>query len=394
MILDKIKKNFKLIYVLYIILFGLLAIYTWPEMVFIYEVLSWDIRFADPGNPFMESLIDLYFTIWYLLIVILILVVFILIRILFFFSWDSFFGKTLCFFNLFFFNLLLIYLSFVHITEIKSYLNRILKITGNLNIVNMYYVQKKNKALAIQKVSEYRKLETGWSIAPAMSLSSIGNPTFALIYALDPSIDPDVVVKVIGHQWYWTYEYDVSFDVTPESVDYIFCDRERFIRNWQRENGVFSGKGDESIETWINAFKRTEPLDISSFLHEMVKHKEVVHYTLSFDCEMQQTEDIAEGVKRILETSRPIVLPTSTPIKILVTSGDVLHSWTAPSLGLKIDAVPGRINQFAFEIKRPGYFFGQCSELCGYLHAYMPINIQVVEEEEFKNWIRSNGKIS
>jgi cytochrome c oxidase subunit 2 len=95
----------------------------------------------------------------------------------------------------------------------------------------------------------------------------------------------------------------------------------------------------------------------------------------------------------LLETTNPVVLPYSVPIKVLVTSADVLHSWAIPSLGIKVDAVPGRINQFVFEIKRPGYFYGQCSELCGGLHGYMPINIHAVHMDEFKIWLANNAEI-
>ena len=90
--------------------------------------------------------------------------------------------------------------------------------------------------------------------------------------------------------------------------------------------------------------------------------KPVVHYSISFDSVMVSTEDLVLGTRRLLETTRPVVLPVSVPIKTLITSADVLHSWAIPSLGIKIDAVPGRINQFVMEIKHPGYYFGQCSD--------------------------------
>jgi cytochrome c oxidase subunit 2 len=88
-----------------------------------------------------------------------------------------------------------------------------------------------------------------------------------------------------------------------------------------------------------------------------------------------------------------IVLPVGVPVKILVTSEDVLHSWSIPNLGIKVDAVPGRINQFVFEIKYPGNFWGQCSELCGASHGFMPITLHAVNEQDFLFWIRYNGTL-
>jgi cytochrome c oxidase subunit 2 len=87
-------------------------------------------------------------------------------------------------------------------------------------------------------------------------------------------------------------------------------------------------------------------------------------------------------------------LPVGVPIKVLVTSADVLHSWSLPSLGIKIDAVPGRINQFIFEIKYPGTYKGQCSELCGQMHAFMPIIVKVVTIAEFEKWVIEKGVLN
>jgi cytochrome c oxidase subunit 2 len=81
-----------------------------------------------------------------------------------------------------------------------------------------------------------------------------------------------------------------------------------------------------------------------------------------------------------------LILPTQTPIRFLITSEDVLHSWAVPELGIKIDAIPGRLNQIILEIKRPGVFYGQCSELCGIQHGFMPIVIQAIPVNEYVTW--------
>lgn len=116
-----------------------------------------------------------------------------------------------------------------------------------------------------------------------------------------------------------------------------------------------------------------------------MEHKPYVHYSITFDSVMVATEDLDEGARRLLDVTSYTVLPVAAPIKVLITSADVLHSWAVPSLGVKVDAVPGRINQFMFEVKHVGYFYGQCSELCGGLHGFMPITLHVVSNEEFEN---------
>jgi heme/copper-type cytochrome/quinol oxidase subunit 2 len=124
--------------------------------------------------------------------------------------------------------------------------------------------------------------------------------------------------------------------------------------------------------------------DYKELFNGLIKLKSVIHYTISFDSTMIATEDLIIGENRLYQVSDPVVLPVGVPIKILVTSSDVLHSWSIPNLGIKVDAVPGRINQFITEIKHPGRYFGQCSELCGTMHGFMPIVLQVVTVGEFE----------
>jgi len=101
---------------------------------------------------------------------------------------------------------------------------------------------------------------------------------------------------------------------------------------------------------------------------------------------MISENDLEKGQLRLLEVDNPLVLPTNTHIRVLVTASDVLHSWAIPSLGVKMDAVPGRLNQTSIFIKRPGTFYGQCSEICGVNHGFMPIKIKAMPFEEFYNW--------
>nr|ATE51049.1 cytochrome oxidase subunit II [Embiratermes brevinasus] len=108
---------------------------------------------------------------------------------------------------------------------------------------------------------------------------------------------------------------------------------------------------------------------------------------LEFDSYMMQQEDHQINTFRLLDTDNRIVLPMNSPIRMIVTAADVLHSWTVPSLGVKTDATPGRLNQVSFSINRPGLLYGQCSEICGANHSFMPIVIESVSTNQFVNWV-------
>ena len=118
------------------------------------------------------------------------------------------------------------------------------------------------------------------------------------------------------------------------------------------------------------------------------------HDDISFMSYMLPDEelDASKGHQRLLSTDRPAILPVDTNIQILVTAADVLHGFAIPSLGMKIDAIPGRINQTWVRIEEPGVYYGQCSELCGKDHAFMPIEIHAVSKEEFQQWVASGGE--
>nr|YP_636974.1 cytochrome c oxidase subunit II [Aspasma minima]BAC23790.1 cytochrome c oxidase subunit II [Aspasma minima] len=110
---------------------------------------------------------------------------------------------------------------------------------------------------------------------------------------------------------------------------------------------------------------------------------------LTFDSYMIPTQDLNPGQFRLLETDLRMVVPTEAPIRMLVSAEDVLHSWAVPSLGVKMDAVPGRLNQIAFITSRPGVFYGQCSEICGANHSFMPIVVEAIQLKHFEDWTSS-----
>nr|APH08733.1 cytochrome c oxidase subunit II [Tomopleura sp. JEU-2016] len=110
---------------------------------------------------------------------------------------------------------------------------------------------------------------------------------------------------------------------------------------------------------------------------------------IEFDSYMIPTNELEPGDFRLLEVDHRIVLPVQTDIRVLVTSADVIHSWTVPSLGVKVDAIPGRLNQLGFFIKYPGVFYGQCSEICGANHSFMPIVVEAIPLNNFMSWVIS-----
>lgn len=194
-------------------------------------------------------------------------------------------------------------------------------------------------------------LETIWTIIPSFILISIGIPSFALLYAMDEVINPVFTVKVTGHQWYWSYEYTSPYEVT----DII---KEEF----QKGNVTLF---DESL---------------------LVTLRELSGKKISFDSYMKNEDELLEGEPRLLTTTEPLVLPINVQIRLLITSADVIHSFAVPSLGLKVDAIPGRLNQAIIFIKAPGIYRGQCSEICGVNHGFMPIEIKALEIDQFYLW--------
>jgi len=172
-------------------------------------------------------------------------------------------------------------------------------------------------------------VEIVWTIVPAIILMVIAVPSFALLYSMDEMLDPAVTLKVVGHQWYWSYEYSDYNHLTEDN----------------------SG--------------------------------------INFDSYMIAEDDLDKGLLRLLEVDNRVVLPVNTHIRVLITAADVLHSWAVPSFGIKVDACPGRLNQTTLFIKKTGFFYGQCSELCGTNHGFMPICVEAVTLEDYMDWLES-----
>jgi len=160
---------------------------------------------------------------------------------------------------------------------------------------------------------------------------------------MDACINPDITVKIIGHQWYWSYEYTDAFNL---------------VGNWAKAPFTFNGVSTKAVMPQA-------VLDIS------------------VDSYMLTLNDLTFGDLRLLEVDNPLYLPVHTKIRLDITAADVIHSFAVPSLGIKVDAIPGRINVAYIEIIRCGVYFGQCSELCGVNHGFMPIKIIVTDSDVF-----------
>ena len=171
-------------------------------------------------------------------------------------------------------------------------------------------------------------LEIVWTLIPAVILIIIAIPSFSLLYSVDEIVEPLLTLKIVGHQWYWSYEF-----FNAETLSSLF--------HWEFNTD-----------------------------HESVT---------TFDSYMLSDEDLAKNVGltsyRLYTVDKHIGLPVRVPTRLLMTSNDVLHSWAVPSLGVKVDACPGRLNQASLYIKYQGIYYGQCSEICGTNHAFMPIGI-------------------
>ena len=171
-------------------------------------------------------------------------------------------------------------------------------------------------------------IEILWTAIPVLILVVIAIPSFKLLYKQDVIPEPDLTIKAIGYQWYWGYEY-------PD------------------------------------------------------------HGNFSYEAFMLQGEDEVEDgrpFKRMLTTDTIVVVPVNKIVRVQVTAADVLHSWAVPAFSVKTDAVPGRLNETWFKAEKTGIYYGMCSELCGVNHQSMPIEIHVVTENEFEQWVAESQK--
>lgn len=171
------------------------------------------------------------------------------------------------------------------------------------------------------KTSHNTAIEVAWTLIPVLILIGIAVPSIRLLAKQYDPPKADLTVKVVGHQWYWTYEY-------PDAGE------------------------------------------------------------LSFDSVMLSDEEAAKrGDPRLLGVDNRLVVPAGKVVKLLITADDVIHSFAVPSFWVKMDAVPGRVNETWFKVDRPGVYYGQCSELCGTKHGFMPIAVEVLPEDEYNKWL-------
>mgnify|MGYP001619065239 FL=1 len=176
------------------------------------------------------------------------------------------------------------------------------------------------------RTTHHTGLEIAWTVVPILILVALAIPSFRLLYeemVIPPS---DMTLKVTGYQWYWGYEYtDLKSDKgKPVGFDSVILD----------EN------------------KRTDPA----------------------------------RQPRLLAVDNEVVVPVGKVVRVQLTAADVIHSWAMPSFGVKMDAEPGRLNETWFKAEKPGLYYGQCSELCGRDHAFMPIALHVVTQAQFDAW--------
>jgi cytochrome c oxidase subunit 2 len=167
-------------------------------------------------------------------------------------------------------------------------------------------------------------LEVLWTVVPVLILVAIAIPSFRLLYFEDVIPPADMTVKAIGKQWFWSYEYP--------------------------DNGNFT------FDSLIVPDRRSAPT-------------------------------VPDGPPRLLGTNNHVVVPIGKTVRLITTGADVIHSWAIPAFGVKIDAVPGRLNQTWFKANKEGTYYGQCSELCGARHAFMPITVDVVSQAQFDMWV-------
>ncbi len=197
----------------------------------------------------------------------------------------------------------------------------------------MFYslaVHRKSRGHKAATFHESSRLEVVWTIIPFFILVGMAYPSTTTLLKMDDVTNSDLTVKITGHQWKWQYEY-MDQDVSFFSV---LATPQAQIRNEAQKD---------------------------------------THY--------------------LLEVDKPLVLPVGKKVRFLVTANDVLHAWWVPQLGLKKDAIPGFINEIWTRIDEPGTYRGQCAELCGKDHGYMPIVVQAVSDEEFKTWIGEQKKL-
>ena len=247
----------------------------YPQYLFAFfldAATPWQMNFQSPATEIMEKIVDLHHDIMFFLILIVFFVSWVLVRTIIFFA------------------------------------------STNKNTLRVAF-------------AHHTLLEKVWTYIPTFVLILIASPSFSLLYSIDSLSEPKISIKVIGHQWFWSYETT-----------------------------------------------------------DLLSEKEV-----NFDSYMLAEDDLLPGRLRLLEVDNRLFVPVRTNIRVIITAADVLHSWAIPAFGVKMDACPGRLNQVSLYVDRAGTFYGQCSELCGINHSFMPIVVQAVTPDSYKSWLQTTA---
>jgi len=236
----------------------------------------------------------------------------------------------------------------------------------NAYVKNFYNVNIKDRLYPFKEINdkqEFTNLEATWSCIPVSFIGMVSVPSVGLEYSISPDVTPNVTLKVIGHQWYWQYE--LTTKVHPGLIE---TGTHEFVMESLSYNTFQENACDE--EALLQALRNLS------------------YYELRKDLDIALVNDDPSFL-RVLSTDNELLLPVNTPIKLIITSTDVIHSFALPSGAIKVDSIPGRLSEQIIIFERPGIFFGQCSELCGPYHGFMPIAIEVVSYDSFIAWMLS-----
>lgn len=206
------------------------------------------------------------------------------------------------------------------------------------------YNEKRNPKPAA--FTHHTPIEIAWTVVPIVILVFIGAYSLPILFRQQEIPQADVTIKAIGNQWYWSYEYvDHDFE-----FDSYMIGAPATLTSEEEEAGAIANRLDDV----------------------MIAKLEAAGYSRN---------------EWLLATDTAVVVPVGKTIVMQVTGSDVIHAWTIPAFGVKQDAVPGRLAELWFKADKEGVYFGQCSELCGQAHAYMPITVKVVSEEAYEQWL-------
>lgn len=230
-------------------------------------------------------------------------------------------------------------------------------------LLNVEESDRSTKFVNLVDTQEFTKLEATWSMIPVTFIGVVSVPSVGLEYSISPDVTPLVTVKVVGHQWYWHYE--VTTILHPGFIEP--SNANLFLESDVYKLFIEDGTNGDFLE-------KLESLDYTELKKVM-------------DINLVQNEP---AFFRLLCLDNKLFLPVNVPVKFIITSTDVLHSFALPSAALKVDAVPGRLSEQVVIFERPGIFWGQCSELCGPYHGFMPIIIEVGSMNNFIEFMLKN----